>query len=498
MTFRMIGVQLMLGSFRRHSRIKALALFGLCAAMALGSGAFAGEPTPRATFWHELPAGPGVDLDAPVAMGAFASLARRLSPAVVNVHTVRAGGDDPSSFFKNPGGSGLGSGFIVREDGYVLTNFHVVRGAESIRVRLASDSAYPATVVGTFPLLDVALLKFEPDEVLAVAPLGDSNQLAIGEWVVAIGSPFGLDHTVTAGIVSAKGRRDVVPGREQNLARFLQTDASINPGSSGGPLINIRGEVVGINTAINPSGQGIGFAVPINMVKTVLPQLKEGRVLRSFLGVRFSAVPPEVVARARKGSTAQAGRRLHRGAWVREVVAGGPAAKAKLKVGDIILAWNGVPLADWEEVSWLAATTGAGQTVAIVLLRDDGELSVKVVLGAYPEEPEVTEAVPPAGGKDTKAAAPPLGIEVGAVSKADRRTLKLEPGQGVTVVSVKAGSVVAALGIVAGDVIARVNGELVLGGRRDFHQRVDAVGLGELLALEIRREGSVVVKAYTR
>ncbi len=443
-------------------------------------------------LYTDAPAPKAGSRERPVSMRAFADLARTLSPAVVNIVTTRRG----ASRLQMPGrpdGAGLGSGFIVRADGLVLTNHHVIRGADAIQVRLTSDSTYEATVAGTFPLLDVALLKFEPAEPLVVAPLGDSRRLEIGEWVIAIGNPFGLSHTVTAGIVSAKGRRDVVPGREANLARFIQTDASINPGNSGGPLIDVDGAVVGINTAINAAGQGIGFAIPIDMVKKVLPQLAEGRVSRSYLGVRFSNVPPEIVARARARNLVE-GRRIGRGAFVREVLPEGPAAAAGLAEGDIIVAWGGNELADWEEVSWLAATAGAGQRAVLTVVRGERELQLQVVLGTYPEQEPESAPAPVA----PSVPAPDLGVSVGPVPSAAVRRLGLEPGRGVVVTRVAPRSPGAAIGLAVGDVVERVNGELIEGGREDFERKVQAVGRGELLALEVRRGDARIIQAFTR
>ncbi|MCC6625064.1 MAG: trypsin-like peptidase domain-containing protein [Deltaproteobacteria bacterium] len=349
---------------------------GLTAAAALGGalvhGARAAPPTP---LWSEKRFATPLDPDAPVAMSAFSKLARELSPAVVNISTVRK---RPAAALplldpRRMPNEGLGSGFIIHADGYVLTNAHVIADAQAIKVKLANEHEYDARVVATYRPLDVALLAIEPAERLTVAPLGRSTELEIGEWVIAIGNPFGLAHTVTAGIVSAKGRRDIVPSREAMHAGFIQTDASINPGNSGGPLINIRGEVVGINTAINPAGQGIGFAVPIDMIKTILGQLAAGKVERSYLGVRVGEVP-----------RTDNGRRP--GALVEEVVEGSPAARAGLRRGDVIERWNGKVLDDWHDVPWFASTAGTGATVKLGVRRDDRLVELPVTLAAFPEE----------------------------------------------------------------------------------------------------------------
>ncbi len=469
----------------------------------MASAAPSKAETPREPpLWTEKTQGPALDPNAPVSMRAFADLARTLSPAVVNITTGRGVGlEMPGQ--NRPEGTGLGSGFIIRADGLVLTNDHVIRDASNIVVRLANEEEFPARVIGTFPPLDVALLKFEPRAPLAVAPLGDSRRLDIGEWVIAIGNPFGLNHTVTAGIVSAKGRRDVVPSRQVNLARFIQTDASINPGNSGGPLINIRGEVVGINTAINPSGQGIGFAVPIDMIKTILPQLAGGKVARSFLGVRFGQVPAEVLAEMRKKGTSDADvSRVHRGAWVREVVVGGPAARSGIQAGDIITEWNGQVLADWDEVSWLASTTGPGKKVRVALLRGDRKLELDVTLGDFPEESEARAPSAPTTPTPRPSTQPegdrPVGLTVKKLPALLGKQLNLETGKGVVVDSVLARSLAAAVGIRAGDVITKVNGVPVDGGVAGFEKAVAAVPAGGMLAFEIRRGEAIMLKAFSR
>ncbi len=440
----------------------------------------------EAPLWTEGSALPGLAPDAPVSTRAFADLARALSPAVVAVLVTRP----PAPTLPHrglPEGSGQGSGFIIRADGLVLTNHHVVRDASDIRIRLMDDTEHEARVIGAFAQLDVALLRFDPPAPQPVAPLGDARALDIGEWVIAIGNPFGLGHTVTAGIVSAKGRRDIVPaGREPNMAPFIQTDASINPGNSGGPLINVRGEVVGINTAINAAGQGIGFAVPIDMVKTILPQLARGRVERSFLGLRFGPVPPE----------ARAGRdELRRGALVRDVVAGGPAARAGVTEGDIITRWDGTPLRHWEEVAWLAATAGAGRAIEIGVTRRGRDLALRVTLDRFPED-DAARTSTAAEGAATDVAA--VGLTVRAPTPAEARSAKLATGVGVVVTAVVRATPAAILGLREGDVIVSVNRSEVRGGERGFKSLVEAVPEGELLAFGVKRGDRYFMRAYTR
>ena len=283
----------------------------------------------------------------------FVSLAEQLKPAVVNIGTAKTvkprtpsypGPQGPHGdmfeefferFFRNAPQSprkerSLGSGFIISQDGYILTNDHVVDGADEIKVKLSDGREFTGEIRGLDPKLDLALIKIDAGEDLPVARLGDSEAIKVGEWVMAIGNPFGLEQTVTVGIVSAKGR--VIGAGPYD--DFIQTDASINPGNSGGPLFNMRGEVVGINTAIVAQGQGIGFAIPVNMAKQIIPQLRdEGRVTRGWLGVTVQALNKELADSFGLDST--------HGALVNEVIEDSPADKAGLKRGDIIVEYDG-------------------------------------------------------------------------------------------------------------------------------------------------------------
>src|SRR5919197_206208 len=308
----------------------------------------------------------------------FADLAEQLKPAVVNISTTQVvkgqrrmaprtpfpspfGERDPfEEFFERFfGGEGpqremrrrsLGSGFIITKDGYIVTNNHVVENASDIKVSLSDKEEFDAKVIGRDPKTDLALIKIEAKKDLPTAPLGDSSKLRVGEWVIAIGNPFGLGHTVTAGIVSAKGRI-IGAGPYDD---FIQTDAPINPGNSGGPLFNMQGEMVGINTAIVSSGQGIGFAIPINIAKPLIPQLeKTGKVTRGYLGVSIQSIAPDL-AKALKLEDRQ-------GALVAEVVPGGPAARAGIQQGDVIVAFNGKAVKDAHDLPAMAAETPVGQ-----------------------------------------------------------------------------------------------------------------------------------------
>jgi serine protease Do len=316
----------------------------------------------------------------------FADIAARVNPSVVNVNTKQIV-NRPSPQLPPLGLLGVpqeeqvmmgtGSGFIIDSDGYILTNAHVVGEAADLHVQLADDRNLPATVVGLDHDTDVALLRIEAPNLVPV-PLGDSDALAVGDWVVAIGNPFGLSHTVTAGIVSARGRTNAEVALDPfGLYDFIQTDAAINQGNSGGPLLDMRGEVVGINTAIHATGQGIGFAIPINMVKVILPHLRtSGRFERAWLGIGVGDVPHELVERLRLDSP--------HGALVGQVIPGGPAERAGLRTDDVILSFNGRPIGHSSELPWLAATAGAGTRAHLRIWREGAATEVPVVLGRMP------------------------------------------------------------------------------------------------------------------
>jgi len=272
---------------------------------------------------------------------------------------------------------GLGSGVIVDSRGYVLTNFHVIKGADGVIVRLSSKREYRGRIVGTDAKTDLAVVRFEPEAEVTVATLGNSDALRVGEWAVAIGNPFGLDQTVTVGVVSATGRADVGIASYEN---FIQTDASINPGNSGGPLLNLRGEVIGINTAIVATGQGIGFAIPANMAKRIVNQLIDrGKVTRGWLGVAVQPLTPEL---------AQAlGMKLAKGAVVSRVYPSSPAAAAELHQNDVILTFDGVTVEDYNHLHRLAAETEVGRTVKLGIVRDKQSRTVDLKVSEAPDTP---------------------------------------------------------------------------------------------------------------
>lgn len=334
-----------------------------------------------------LPAPPPVPVRAePVS---FAPIAHFADVSVVTINTVSEEVDiSPFTHRRRPRETrGLGTGFMVDKGGIVLTNNHVVDGADSIQVKLFDEREFPAKVVGTDPSTDIAVVRIDAKDVRAL-PLGDSDSLDVGDWVVAIGNPFGLSHTVSAGIVSAKGRtRQDVPLDPSGYYDFLQTDASINPGNSGGPLLNLRGEVVGINTAIRGGGaQGIGFAIPINMVKQLLPMLlRDGHVTRSALGIRIVDVH-ELTSDDRMALGLADGARVS-GAVIEYVAPGGPADRAGMAAGDIITGFEGQPIERSAQLQWLASTAGVGRTVALRATRANKPFEIKVTLAKLADAP---------------------------------------------------------------------------------------------------------------
>lgn len=417
-------------------------------------------------FWQEGPPRP----IPPVQVPNFADLAEQLQPTVVNISTTvmekgqrrgsrpmpfpspfgERGERDPlEEFFERFfGGSSpqrelrrnsLGSGFIIAKDGHIVTNNHVVENATDIKVSLSDKEEFDAKVVGRDPKIDVALIKIEAPRDLPVAPLGDSDRLRVGEWVVAIGNPFGLGHTVTAGIASAKGRIIGASAYDD----FIQSDASINPGNSGGPLLNLNGEVVGINTAIVATGQGIGFATPINLAKEVLTQLREkGRVTRGWLGVQVQQVTPEL---------AQAfGLEQSRGALVADVQPNSPAERAGIQRGDVITAFNGRKIEAMHELPRAVANTPPGTMANVQLRRQGRDQTVQANIADMPEERRRAAA----GGGTTSGG---LGLAVQELTPELARHLELPIAQGVVVIDVEEGSLADEEGIRRGDIILEVN-----------------------------------------
>ncbi len=317
----------------------------------------------------------------------FAELIKRTQPAVVNISTTQTV-KVPSTFdeyFRQHYGvpksrkqNSLGTGFIIDKEGYIVTNNHVVRGADEIFVNLSDGRTFKAELKGRDLRTDIAIIKISTKEDFPVAVLGDSDQAQVGDWVIAIGNPFGLGSTVTKGIISAKGRH-IGAGPYDD---FIQTDASINPGNSGGPLFNMNGEVVGVNTAIVESGQGIGFAIPINMVKPMLPQLiKSGKVSRGYLGVSIQEVKPELAS--------VLGLKSGFGAMVSDVVPGSPADVAGIKAGDIVTLYDQMEIKAANELPKKVSLTPIGKEVEIQILRRNERKTFKVLIGDLAKSGEI-------------------------------------------------------------------------------------------------------------
>ena len=438
----------------------------------------------------------------------FADLAARVVPAVVSIQVeqhIRMGGahgqgggpgGDPFDFFRFFGqemprefeNRGLGSGFVIEKEGLILTNQHVVEKADRIEVTFAlpdgGQKTLAAKIVGQAPDYDVALIKTEEDAKAEVTVgLGNSDAIRIGDWVMAVGNPFGLDHSVSVGIISAKDRRDVAPSGRKGLYDFLQTDASINPGNSGGPLINLQGQVIGINSAINAQGQGIGFAIPVNMVKDMLPTLRVGgKFVRSWLGIRIQPLTPELAQ--------SYGLDAPRGVLVAEVVPKGPADRGGLKDGDVVLTFEGKKLNRATDLSLLTATAGVGKTVTLVVWRDKQEKSLTVKLEASAVDADAdadADAESGArGGRDDNRTG--LGLWVAEIPPALRQRLQMSARGGALVENIDPGSAAARAGLARGDVITEVDGATVPHAR-GFIKQVKGMPSGKVLRLRVTRQG---------
>jgi len=390
---------------------------------------------------------------------------------------------------------------VIHPDGWVLTNNHVIEGSTRIQVQMKNGDTYEAKVVGADPRTDVALLRIRPKEKLVYAPLGQSEVLEIGEWVLAIGNPFGLGHTVTQGIISAKGRTEVAPdGKMGDYTNFLQTDASINPGNSGGPLINMKGEVIGINTAINAAGQGIGFAIPIDMVKTLLPQLRAGHVQRSWLGVQIARVPEQM---AREQGMARA-----TGALVAEVVQDGPAEHAGLQPGDIITQFDGKPVHRMKDLPWLASTAGIGKRVEVAYRRGGRAHTVSLTMGAMPGQavfpspagPDRRERAAQTPGADVSPEG--FGLTATPLTEELARRLQIPADSGAVVIrEVAPGGPAAAAGVQVGDVILKISNQPVDSVKR-FRSLANGIEKGRMIMLLVVRKGEhrtrKLFRAFTR
>jgi serine protease Do len=429
----------------------------------------------------------------------FAAIAKRAMPIVVNISTTAqraprgSSGDPIDEFFNRFFGESqprdnsqrsLGSGILISKDGEILTSYHVVKNADAIKVKLADQSEYEARLVGKDDRTDLALIKIRTTTVpLPFARLGTSSQLDVGDWVMAIGNPFGLEHTVTAGIVSAKGRV-IGAGPYDN---FIQTDASINPGNSGGPLINAVGQVVGVNSAIfsqTGGNVGIGFAIPIDLAKKITDQLrKNGKVVRGWLGIRAQAVSQQAL------SSLGLSHFVGEIQTVTEVTESSPAADAGIKVGDVIAEFNNKPLAKNPDLRTMIADTPPGQKITLRIVREKLERIVSVRVGELPDDGD--------GSQQVEARDPELGLRVQRITPETSRRLGLSSIKGVLVLEVQSGSPAEQVGLEPADVIREVNQKTV-NNVKDFERAVRQGRRGERILLLVQRGDNAVFFALKR
>ncbi len=426
---------------------------------------------------------------------AFTEIAGAVSPAVVNISTTKVVRRDSSPLFDDPffdffnpfrdfkapkkwKEQSLGSGVIVSPDGYIITNNHVIEQADEIRVILFDKRSFKARIIGADPKTDVALVKIDAGS-LPTVRWGDSDKLQVGEFVLAIGNPFGLSHTVTMGIISAVGRANVGIADYED---FIQTDAAINPGNSGGPLVNIRGELIGINTAIfSKSGgyQGIGFAVPSNMVRLVMDQLQQkGKVTRGWLGVTIQELTPELAQKF--------GIRNAKGALVGDISKGSPAERAGLRRGDVIIEFNGKKITDPGHLRNMVSQAKAGSQISLLVLRGDKELRIPVVIAELPKD--IAESAP--GVSPEEAPSEVLsGLSVMELTREIARQLGLRKDEkGVVIARVEPGSGADEAGIRKGDIIQEIDRKKIE-GLTDYTRIVSGIKPGDTVLLFINRGG---------
>jgi len=416
---------------------------------------------------------------------AFELVSEALSPSVVSIATSQRvavprlgwpfGDDRVFGGRQGPPGNaptrrGLGSGVVVSKDGYILTNNHVVNGADELQVHFHDRRNFPAKIVGVDPRTDVAVIKVEATD-LVPAPLGDSDTVRVGQWVAAFGSPFGLERTVTSGIISAKGRANM---GIVDYEDFLQTDAAINRGNSGGPLVNLKGEVIGINTAIVTPGQGsagVSFAIPSNLARTIMDRLMNGgRVVRGWLGVLIQDLDPELAA--------SLGIQAAHGVVVAEVTAKSPAATAGLQNGDVIVRLDGTEVTTVSAFRYRVSTLNPGSVAKLLVRRNGAELEVPVTVGELPAKEDLAAR---SGAVETQ-----LGLELSELGEAERRSLGLGPDLvGALIVGVAPGSVADGSGLRPGDVLVGV-GRTPVASVADAEQALRNVDLSRGVALRIR------------
>jgi serine protease Do len=448
-------------------------------------------------------AGAAKNADVVMVPNNFSQLAKAVKPSVVNISTVttvKDAGRVYKHFFGSPFGDkknpfeeffgpfmeeaprdykqrSLGSGFIIDREGYIVTNNHVVENADQIKVKLANEEEYDATLVGRDPKTDLALIKISAASDLTPIQLGDSDTLDVGAWVVAIGSPFGLEQTVTAGIVSAKGRIIGFGPYED----FIQTDASINPGNSGGPLINMAGEVVGINTAIVASGQGIGFAIPMNLAKGIIDQLKSsGEVTRGWLGVGIQDLSQELKKYYDIDDDG--------GVLVTQIFEGDPAEKAGIQLNDIIISVDGKTVSSVRELSGVIANAHVGKRTAVTFLREGKKRTVYVELAKRQDDKLQAK-------RETETSND-IGMNLMDLTPQNAAQFGYEENEsGALVVNIASGSKAADAGIQRGDLIKEINHKKIT-SVNDYTKTVKEIGSGETISLLIKRPrvGFVVVE----
>ncbi len=416
-----------------------------------------------------------------------ADVVERVSPAVVNIDTLKVAtyrsplapffedpffryffGDTPQYERKVPV-RGVGTGFVFRSDGYILTNNHVVEGADEIKVTFIDGKEFTGKVIGADALTDIAVVKIDASN-LPIIPLGDSDKARVGEWVIAIGNPYGLSHTVTVGVLSAKGRPIQAGDSGREYENFFQTDAAINPGNSGGPLLNLKGEVIGINTAILPYAQGIGFAVPINMAKEILDDLIEkGRVVRAWLGVYIQDVTKEI---AQTFGLSEA-----KGALVADISPDSPAEKSGILRGDIILKVDDQEIGDVAKLQQVIRSHKPGDIVTLEIWRNKEIIQLQVTLGELKEE-----------GIPTVSPRTYFGMEVGEINPELIQRFSLRRNEGVVIVSVEPNGPADKAGLRPGDVILEVNRQRIT-SLEDWYQATAKIKPQDVALFLIDRGG---------
>ena len=518
---------------RRFTWFYALLIAMTSAAAALVIASRLGLSPESSAQTVSAPAMNSTPLSGPVTATTFREIAKRASPAVVNIRTESRqrtqdlsdffGGSDLFDRFFGPSGGGggggagggggrrpegrqrdqvvqaAGTGFIIDKSGLILTNNHVVEGASKIKVSLYGeddDQEYDAKIVGRDPLTDSALIELteKPDHTLPAIEFGDSSQMQPGDWVMAIGNPFNLAHTVSVGVISAKERPFTVA--EGRSAQVLQTDAAINPGNSGGPLLNVRGEVIGINTAIIADGRqsgniGIGFAIPINTVRDLLPQLRTGKITRGRIGIGVEGISRDAVD--------EFGLKDRKGAVVKTVSPGGAAAKAGLEPGVVIIAYNGKPVASRDELVQMVVATKPGTSVPVRIVRDRAEKTVNVTVDELDLEAEgnLSSRNRERGDDTGQATSTGFGLRLQNISPQDARELKLDSSRGALIADVEQGSPAARAGLRPGDVIVRVGREPIASAT-DAQRELGKVPSRGTAFLRVLRDGQETFVSVTK